>query len=116
MRGVSPGGQPAVTRYATLGGFEAAGDEISLVAITLGTGRTHQIRVHFSAVGNPVLGDGLYGTERSRAVSERLAIAAQALHARRLVFREPLSGERVEVTAPPPRLFDFAFDVLGAVP
>ena len=110
MRGVSPDGKRAVTRFETLGSLAVSGDSISLIKVRPETGRTHQIRVHFSAIGNPVLGDGLYGSERSRAVSEGLAITTQALHARRLVFAHPLSGERIEVTAAPPPLFKFVFD------
>ena len=113
MRGVSPDGQRAVTRYVTLGSFEAFGDVISLVRMKLETGRTHQIRVHFLAVGNPVLGDGMYYTERSCALSEKIGIHAQALHARRILFREPFGGEMVEITAQPPLLFDFALESLG---
>ena len=62
------------------------------------TGRTHQLRVHFSSLGAPMLGDGLYGEESD-------LIARQALHAETVVFPHPSNGETVRVTAPPPKDF-----------
>lgn len=95
-RGVREDGQRAVTEYETL----ARGDGISVLRLRLLTGRTHQIRVHMSHLGSPLLGDALYGTEESRSLSEKLGIAAQALHAAKLTFRDPETGERVELSAP----------------
>ena len=81
------------------------GHQIALLQLYLETGRTHQIRVHCHAVGHPVLGDILYYTEESSAVSAALGITSQALHAYRLSFTEPVSGVRLELTAPIPDVF-----------
>ena len=93
---VSDGGQRAVTHYETLASY----GEYSLVLLRLDTGRTHQIRVHMQHIGCPVLGDGLYRTEASAALSARLGLAAQALHAQTLAFTLPFGRGPVTVTAP----------------
>lgn len=93
-RRVSPGGDPARTLYRTL---ETA-PEASLVELRLETGRTHQIRVHMSHMGSPLVGDTLYGG------SGRL-IGRQALHGARLEFPHPWTGETVAVQAEPPADF-----------
>lgn len=87
-RRVSPGGSPAVTRFAVAELLPSA----SLVRLRLETGRTHQIRVHLSHAGHPLLGDTLYG---GRAAG----IGRQALHGERLVFPHPWTGEIVETAA-----------------
>lgn len=87
---VRPGGKPALTRYRVLEYF----DQAAWVEIDLLTGRTHQIRVHFSHLGHPLLGDPLY----SRSGGSGLALCA-----RRLQFTHPLSGRELsfEVALPP---------------
>ncbi len=102
LRVTAPDGQRAVTHYNTIGSFNLDGQQVSLLSIHLQTGRTHQIRVHCRAVGHPVLGDILYYTDESRAVSSALGIFSQALHARRLSFLEPVSGANLELLAPLP--------------
>ena len=67
----------------------------ALLRVRLETGRTHQIRVHLAAIGLPVVGDPVYGTEG-------LALGRQFLHAARLAFPHPLTGERVETRSPLP--------------
>lgn len=101
----APDGQRAVTHYRTVDTAVIEGHLVSLLQLRLETGRTHQIRVHMHAAGYPVLGDILYHTDESRAVSERLGIASQALHARRLQFTEPVSGKRLIIEAPAPEVF-----------
>ncbi len=61
------------------------------------TGRTHQIRVHFAAIGHPVVGDPVYGRGRPAGLLRR-----QFLHAQRLAFRHPRTDERLELEAPLP--------------
>ncbi len=90
-------GRAAVTGYRTLERFRG----VALVSIRPETGRTHQIRVHFSAAGYPVLGDRVYGSTDSRLQAPR-----QMLHARSLGFAHPATGERVAVESPLPA--DFA--------
>ena len=97
---VSPDGQRAVTHYKTEKTAVLCGKEISLLRLRLETGRTHQIRVHCHALGCPLLGDILYHTPESQALSEALGITKQALHAERLCFTEPLSNAPLSLTAP----------------
>lgn len=90
-RVVTPDGQRAVTCYRVL----RAGGGRSVTAFRLLTGRTHQIRVHMSYKGWPLVGDGLYGRPSPD-------IPRQALHCAWVAFPHPITGERVEVTAPLP--------------
>ncbi|MCF8102274.1 MAG: RluA family pseudouridine synthase [Desulfarculaceae bacterium] len=84
------------------------GDQASLLRVKIATGRTHQIRVHLSEAGFPVCGDRPYGGRRVRGGLEGRAGAAlkeagrQMLHALELGFDHPVSGARIEVTAPLP--------------
>jgi 23S rRNA pseudouridine1911/1915/1917 synthase len=99
MAVVTGGGKPALTRYAVLRSYQ--GGAVALVECRLATGRTHQIRVHMTALGHPLVGDRTYGRQRSGRVKglapdirERLAgFPRQALHAYRLGFSHPVSGE-----------------------
>lgn len=100
-RRVSRTGDAAVTRYEVLERLRSA----SLVRLRLETGRTHQIRVHMSHLGHPLLGDLLYG---GRAAG----MARQALHGDVLMFPEPLTGERVQVRAPWPEDFAALYEQL----
>ena len=83
-------GRPSVTHYETLEAFPHA----SLVDVHLETGRTHQIRVHMSALRHPCVGDLTYGADPTLA--RRLGLTRQWLHATRLAFDHPGTGERVE--------------------
>ncbi len=105
LRVTAPDGQRAVTHYETIGTAVFREWTVSLLRLRLETGRTHQIRVHMHDAGHPILGDLLYATEESRASAEALIIASQTLHARRLSFTEPVSGRRLDLTAPVPELF-----------
>lgn len=111
LRVTSPEGQRAVTHYETAQISRVLGHTVSLLRLRLETGRTHQIRVHLHNAGHPVLGDTLYSTEASRAVSESLGITTQALHAHRLTFTEPLTGQPLELTAKVPKLFMCYYNV-----
>jgi 23S rRNA pseudouridine1911/1915/1917 synthase len=101
---ITAGGKPARTRYAVL---ERRGGERSttLLELSLESGRTHQIRVHLAAIGHPVVGDVRYGT----ADPERLLRGGRFfLHAFRLGFNHPTSGERLDFSSPlPPDLEDY---------
>lgn len=99
LRIVSPDGQDAVTHYEVLGGGILEGEYVSLLKLRLETGRTHQIRVHCLALGHPLLGDVLYHTQASSALSEKLGISAQALHAFRLQFCDPVTSTFKTLTA-----------------
>jgi len=92
---VVPGGREAVTEYRLLASL--AGGDYSLVEAEPKTGRTHQIRVHFASIGHPVVGDMVYGRRRTR-----LPVPRQFLHAQRLGFTHPLTGQPLEFEAPLP--------------
>jgi 23S rRNA pseudouridine1911/1915/1917 synthase len=93
---VVTGGRPSVTHYDTVEAFRAA----SLIEVKLETGRTHQIRVHMSAVRHPCVGDRLYGADP--VLAARLGITRQWLHAQQLGFAHPDDGRWVEFTSPYP--------------
>ena len=97
-------GRPATTDYQVIARF---GQEYTLVLANLRTGRTHQIRVHFSHIQHPVAGDPVY----SRGKGE-LGLEGQALHAARLGLYRPSDGEYVEFSAPLPRDFAGALETL----
>ena len=86
---VVSGGRPSVTHYEVLEAFPAA----SLVDVHLETGRTHQIRVHMSALKHPCVGDLTYGADPTLA--KRVGLERQWLHAMRLGFEHPESGDWV---------------------
>jgi 23S rRNA pseudouridine1911/1915/1917 synthase len=90
---VVAGGKPSVTHYETLEAHRAA----SLLEIQLETGRTHQIRVHMAALRHPCVGDRTYGADPTLAA--RLGLQRQWLHAVRLGFDHPDTGERLELTS-----------------
>ncbi len=90
---ILPQGKPAVTEFYVLRRFE----DTTLLEIHPLTGRTHQIRVHLSAIGHPVVGDAVYGSSRSES---RLM-----LHAWQMRLTHPVTGERLELVAPLPRDF-----------
>ncbi len=106
----------ALTEWRTVERFGAAA---TLAEVTLHTGRTHQIRVHLSEAGHPLLGDEAYGGARREArAPEGLAARAaaalgrQALHAARLAFDHPRTGKRLRFEAPIPADFRRALGVL----
>ena len=96
------GGRESVTHYETLEAHRAA----TLVEVRLETGRTHQIRVHFAAIGHPCCGDPLYGSDP--ALARRLGLDRQWLHATRLAFEHPVEGNRVEFKSELPRDLEHA--------
>jgi 23S rRNA pseudouridine1911/1915/1917 synthase len=91
-------------------------DRCALVEAVLHTGRTHQIRAHFAAIGHAIVGDTLYGAPRFlRARTRNLPLLERNfLHAARIGFSHPSSGAWVEVRAPLPRDLRVYFDQLGA--
>ncbi|MDA8091685.1 MAG: RluA family pseudouridine synthase [Nitrospiraceae bacterium] len=91
----------AVTSWKVLRRFRNA----SLIEATLGTGRTHQIRVHFASIGHPVLGDRTYGKKTSIELAGRkikIHIPRQMLHAKLLGFVHPVTGKHMEFESPLP--------------
>ena len=90
---VAPNGKPAITHYEPVAHYEHA----TLLRCQLETGRTHQIRVHLTALGHPLVGDKVYGAHRKTPVFGR-----QALHAEKLALTHPVSGRRRSWSAPLP--------------
>jgi len=78
-------------------------DRLSIVEITLHTGRTHQIRVHAKHLNTPILGDPTYGIDH---INKKYGLSSQLLHAWKLTFRHPRTGMEMTVTAPPHKLMD----------
>ena len=89
-------GRPAVTHWTVLERFPG----YTHIQCRLETGRTHQIRVHLASIGHPLLGDVVYGAKKPVP-----GLAGQCLHARRLSFVHPRTGERVTVECPLPAYF-----------
>ena len=95
LRQVMPEGKPSVTQYKVL---EKRG-ELTKLALTPVTGRTHQLRVHCAYMGYPILGDPQYGSEKSKEISQKLGISTQLLCANRLAFTHPRSGAEMDITS-----------------
>lgn len=92
-------GKEALTRWKVLKRYGVA----TLIEARLGTGRTHQVRVHVSAVGHPVLGDRVYGRKASLEAGRRkILFPRQMLHAETLGFAHPVTGQQMEFSSPPP--------------
>ena len=109
----------SLTTYERVAAIEAPDTTLSLLRCRLGTGRTHQIRVHLAARGWPIVGDPVYGEPRWGAVADPTVSAAlagfprQALHASRVAFQHPVTGERIDVESPPPDDMRGILDALG---
>jgi 23S rRNA pseudouridine1911/1915/1917 synthase len=99
-------GKPSVTHYDTLEAFAGA----SLLEVRLETGRTHQIRVHFSSLRHPCVGDLTYGADPT--FSSRLGLTRQWLHARELAFVHPTTDEPVRFHSPYPPDLEHALEIL----
>lgn len=84
-------GRDAVTRFEVKEEFENS----TLLDIHPETGRTHQIRVHLSYIGHPIIGDAIYGSAESKKMAEELGIGRQFLHAKRLEFTHPVTGKQI---------------------
>jgi 23S rRNA pseudouridine1911/1915/1917 synthase len=103
---VVAGGRESVTHYETVEAFRAA----TLLDVRLETGRTHQIRVHMAAIHHPCVGDLTYGADPTLA--QRVGLERQWLHATRLGFEHPDTGEHVEYEAPYPADLAHALEVI----
>lgn len=95
---VDSNGKSAFTSYK----IEKVFSSSSLLRVKIATGRTHQIRVHMASIRHPLLGDRLYGTEKSLALK---GFSRTALHAACVQFRQPFSGQTIQIEAPLPEDF-----------
>jgi 23S rRNA pseudouridine1911/1915/1917 synthase len=107
--GEASGGRPSWTDWSVV---ERFGDRAALVACTLHTGRTHQIRVHLSALGHPLLGDSTYGWKPGRGAGPMPA--RTMLHAARLVVAHPATGKPLDLRAAAPADFRAQIEALRA--
>jgi 23S rRNA pseudouridine1911/1915/1917 synthase len=105
---ITADGKDSITHYDTIEAYRHA----TLLDIKLETGRTHQIRVHMSALHHPCVGDLTYGADP--VLTKRLELSRQWLHAVRLAFDHPASGERVEFESPYPEDLQHALDIIAA--
>lgn len=103
---VTPAGKPAVTHWDVMERF----GEATLVSVNLETGRTHQIRVHFSSIGHPLVGDPMYGANPLLAAD--LSLNRQWLHATRLEFRHPRTRVWTTVESRYPADLDHALQIM----
>ena len=94
---VDPKGKNAVTHFKVLKRY----DKYTLLELKIDTGRTHQIRVHMSYIGHPVVGDGVYSSGKNE-----FNVEGQMLHARYLEFRHPITGKELRLEAPIPEYFE----------
>lgn len=102
-------GRPAVTHYTVSERYSG----FALLDVRLETGRTHQIRVHMSSLGHPLLGDTVYGGGHTKFERQNAdLLAGQTLHAYRLTFRHPRSGKTLSFTAPLPPYFEAVLEKL----
>lgn len=106
LRAPSAHAKPAVTHWSVVARGEGDGTRFTLLRCELETGRTHQIRVHLSSVGHPLLGDPVYGGDRTRfETHHRDLIPGQLLHAAHLSFTHPRTGTEVQFECPLPENF-----------
>jgi len=95
---VNKAGKPAITNYRTVKGLQTRGvTEFAWLELTPETGRTHQLRVHLTHIGCPILGDGKYGGQTATAASREMH-----LHSRAITFPDRLTGTPLTFMAPPP--------------
>ncbi len=102
-------GKPSITHYKTLEVFPA----VTSLEIELETGRTHQIRVHFSALHHPLVGDLTYGADPTLAT--RLGVSRPWLHAKELGFTHPANGEQLSFTAEYPEDLTRSLQILSDI-
>lgn len=95
---ISSAGKPALTAYRTLQTSKVGEGRAALIECRPVTGRLHQIRVHLNSIGCPILGDEVYAPKSKHSVSARLA-----LHAHRIIFNQPTTGELIDIQSPWPR-------------
>ena len=117
------GGRDAVSHYNVIRRLDTAFGKFSLIEVKIDTGRTHQIRVHMSSLGHPVVGDRLYGAPGELKAgrgkgdgTEAASLHRNFLHAAQLELMHPRTGVRVALTSPlPPELQAFLIMVEGGV-
>lgn len=105
----SSASREARTTYRTI----SATKDVALLECELHTGRTHQIRVHLLTIGHPVLGDSNYTNELSDRLKDQYDVRSICLHAWKLSFVSPETGQKVEVKATIPQMFEEVLERVG---
>lgn len=100
LRGVSKDGSRAITHYELLDIIQQNVSSLSVLKLEPETGRTHQLRVHCSALGHPIIGDQIYCSENSKNFSDHLGIHGQLLHAQGLQFSHPIRKREIIINCP----------------
>lgn len=109
--GVVSGGRDAVTEFRVVESFGSS----SLLEVHLGTGRTHQIRVHLAHIGHPVVGDTTYGAS-TIALARQVDLYRPFLHSHRLAFVHPVTGQDIDIVDPLPADLAAALEALRSRP
>jgi 23S rRNA pseudouridine1911/1915/1917 synthase len=110
VRKIENGGRPATTKYQVLETFGSAADGFCYVQLSPKTGRTHQLRVHMTTLGHPLVGDTMYGGRVFESGSFRME--RQALHAAQISFIHPISLQQMTLCAPLPPDFNRLLEIL----
>ncbi|MFW0902048.1 RluA family pseudouridine synthase [Gardnerella sp. Marseille-QA0894] len=103
---ITPDGKPAVTHWDVLERFGQA----TLASVNLETGRTHQIRVHFTSIGHPLVGDSMYGA--NPVLAKKLGLTRQWLHSMELIFTHPRTGKIIRVESNYPSDLQHALEAM----
>ena len=100
---VNKNGKNAITHFKVLKRY----NKYTLIEVKIDTGRTHQIRVHMSHIGYPIIGDGVYSNGKNE-----FGVEGQMLHAKSLDFKHPITGKQIHLEAPLPEYFQKVLDIL----
>lgn len=100
--GYNPKGRKALSVFIPKQYLKYQKEDITLCDVEIATGRTHQIRVHAAYINHPVLGDRMYGSKLSQKLSTKLSISRQMLHASKISFPHPVTGEYLSFCSPLP--------------
>ena len=104
---VNKNGKEAITHFKVLERYTTNNGSYTLLEVKIDTGRTHQIRVHMSEIGYPIIGDDVYSNGKNE-----FEIQGQCLHAQKLEFKHPISGRILKLEAPLPKYFIDTLDYL----
>ena len=94
--------RPAVTEYKAINNYRYHDNDLTMVEAMPKTGRMHQIRVHLKHIDHPIIGDPLYNTKPSRAISKELGLDRQFLHSSKLEFSYPVTNKKMQFESPLP--------------
>jgi 23S rRNA pseudouridine1911/1915/1917 synthase len=98
------GGREAITHFTVKQRINSRFGKFAFLEVKIDTGRTHQIRVHLASIGNPIVGDTLYGAPREmRSEDDSISLARNFLHAAALQFKHPRKAEMVSLSRPLPK-------------